>query len=440
VLATSSRALLLLGAWACAAAVVPAQGARAAESAGPRFFEERDAIEPILALADERLALMPGVAAFKWQHHTPVSDPPRERAVIEHAVMLAEPLGLSADGVRRFFELQIQLANEVESQLHERWRTRGFDYTQAVPNLTSEVRPQLDRLTGELLSALYLAAPELERADFATRYESLAAQRLHAQGWSPAARTRLLEALAAVRSDGSPSLARITAVHVLRIGTTGDYAPFSLESGGRLTGADIELALALAQHLGVTARFVRTSWQRLLEDLRGGRFDIALGGVSDTPERRAVAAVSPGYYHGGKTIIARCDATARLGSLAALDRPSVRLIVNPGGTNEQFVRQNLTHAAVRVFPDNRAIFDELVGGRADAMITDDTEVELQVRRHPQLCRAYPGTLTRADKVILMARDPGLDAAIDAWLEAQIAMAVPTRLLGSALASESSESK
>ena len=105
---------------------------------------------------------MPGVAAFKWQNHTPISDPPRERAVIERAVMLAEPLGLSADGVRGFFELQIRLANEVENQLHERWRARGFDYPQAVPNLTTEVRPQLDRLTGELLSALYLAGPQLE--------------------------------------------------------------------------------------------------------------------------------------------------------------------------------------------------------------------------------------------------------------------------------------
>ena len=433
-LATSSRALLLLGAWVCAAGAiaVPAQGALATEAASPRFFEERDAIEPILALSDARLALMPGVAAFKWQNHTPISDPPRERAVIERAVMLAEPLGLSADGVRGFFELQIRLANEVENQLHERWRARGFDYPQAVPNLTTEVRPQLDRLTGELLSALYLAGPQLERTDFATRYESLAAQRLHAQGWSPAARTQLLAALAAVRSDASPTLARITAVRVLRIGTTGDYAPFSLESNGRLAGADIELALALAQHLGVTARFVRTSWPRLREDLRGGRFDIALGGVSDTPERRAVAAVSPGYYHGGKTIIARCKETARLGSLAALDRPSVRVIVNPGGTNEQFVRQNLTHAAVIVHPDNPTIFDDLVRDRADAMITDDTEVELQVRKHPELCRAYPGTLTHADKVILMARDPELDAAVDTWLEEQIAAAAPARLLREAL--------
>ena len=116
----------------------------------------------------------------------------------------------------------------------------------------------------------------------------------------------------------------------------------------------------------------------------------------------------------------------------AVIRASVRVIVNPGGTNEQFVRQNLTHAAVIVHPDNPTIFDDLVRDRADAMITDDTEVELQVRKHPQLCRAYPGTLTHADKVILMARDPELDAAVDTWLEEQIAAAAPARLLREAL--------
>ena len=37
----------------------------------------------------------------------------------------------------------------------------------------------------------------------------------------------------------------------------------------------------------------------------------------------------------------------------------MRVIVNPGGTNEQYVRSNVHHARIVVYPDNRAIFDEL---------------------------------------------------------------------------------
>jgi cyclohexadienyl dehydratase len=220
---------------------------------------------------------------------------------------------------------------------------------------------------------------------------------------------------------------------VLRIGTTGDYAPYSIESGGRLEGADIELATALAAALGVRPVFVRTSWPSLLQDLVADRFDLAAGGVSVTAARRAVGSFSTVYATGGKTIIARCRDASRYSSLAAIDRPQVRVIVNPGGTNQQFVLDQLHRAQVIVHPDNRSVFEELRAGRADVMVTDDVEVELQTRRHPDLCRALPGTLTRTDKALLLPRDPALEARIDTLLAPEIAAGRPARWLAAFIA-------
>ncbi|MGL1530597.1 transporter substrate-binding domain-containing protein, partial [Vibrio parahaemolyticus] len=90
-----------------------------------------------------------------------------------------------------------------------------------------------------------------------------------------------------------------------------------------------------------------------------------------------------------KTILSRCaDARKFRAGIEPVDRPEVRVIVNPGGTNEQFVREHLGRARIIVFPDNRGVFEELAAGRADVMITDDVEAMLQSRRHPGLCRAY----------------------------------------------------
>jgi cyclohexadienyl dehydratase len=102
--------------------------------------------------------------------------------------------------------------------------------------------------------------------------------------------------------------------------------------------------------------------------------------------------------------------------------------VNPGGTNEQFVREHIHHARIVVFPDNRGVFDELAAGRADVMITDDVEAELQARRHPGLCRAISGTLTRSDKAGFMPRDAELVKAVDDWLAPSVAAGEPARLL------------
>jgi cyclohexadienyl dehydratase len=135
------------------------------------------------------------------------------------------------------------------------------------------------------------------------------------------------------------------------------------------------------------------------------------------------------YQSGGKTILARCaDARKFLGGLAAVDRPKVRVIVNPGGTNEQYVRSNVHQAQIIVFPDNRTIFDELRARHADVMITDDVEAELQSHNHPGLCRAFPGILTHADKAILMSRDTDLLKAVNGWLTPAIAAGEPARVL------------
>ena len=127
------------------------------------------------------------------------------------------------------------------------------------------------------------------------------------------AKIRILPASADAQSIAP--LARITSTGILRIGTTGDYAPFSIDRSGTLTGADIELAESLAKRLAVTPVFMRTSWPTLLNDLRADKFDVAIGGISITPARAQVASFSVPYSTGGKAILSRCADTGRFDSL-----------------------------------------------------------------------------------------------------------------------------
>jgi cyclohexadienyl dehydratase len=390
-------------------------------------------VERILELADQRLAVMPAVAAVKWQTHAPIFDPPRENAVIQRAADLGAPMGLAGEPLKHFFALQARLAREVQTGLHDEWHAHGFSYSEPVTTLAA-LRPKLDGLTVDILQAIYLAAPVLQRDDFEVHYAALAQQQLRTSGWTDQNRQELLGVLHSVRVTPVPALQRIASSGMLRVGTTGDYAPFSLEANGTLSGSDIDLAQKLAEQLHVRPVFVHTTWSSMLDDLGRGAFDLSMGGVSITPAREAQGAFSVPYASGGKTILARCaDARKFHGGLASVDRPKVRVIVNPGGTNEQYVRSSVHHAQIVVFPDNRTIFDELRAGHADVMITDDVEAELQSHNHPGLCRAFPGTLTHADKAILMPRDADLVKAVNDWLTPAIAAGEPARVLGSYLA-------
>jgi cyclohexadienyl dehydratase len=220
-------------------------------------------------------------------------------------------------------------------------------------------------------------------------------------------------------ADPTATLDSILAAHVLRVGTTGDYRPFTTldKASGGYSGFDIDLARSLGQAVGATVEFVPTTWGTLARDLQDGAFDIAMGGVSVTLDRQKIGFFSAPYLREGKTPIARCADQDKYQTLADIDQPGVRVIVNPGGTNERFDRAHLHAANTILYPDNLTIFDELAKGDADVMITDASETRFQQKLHPNaLCAIHPDKpFDFAEKAYLMAPDPALKAFVDQWL-------------------------
>jgi cyclohexadienyl dehydratase len=413
----------------CCLALAPARAGTVAD--GPLLLEDEALLGRVLLLADERLALMPAVAAAKWPQHLPVSDPAREQAVIADAAARAAALGLAPESVAGYFRVQIALARAVQQRLYARWTSAGFEATGGA-DLALDLRPRLDRLTTATLRALYLAAPFTGSGDFDARAGALAIAALPSARWADGDRAALLDALAAVRGTQHASVARARAAGVLRIGTPGDYAPFSVASEHRLVGVDVELALSLARELGLEPVFIRSSWRSLLEDLGADRFDLAVGGISVTPARAAAAAFSPPTSRSGKTAVGRCADRGRLARMADIDRPEIAVVFNPGGTNESFARGHLRHARLLEHADNRTIFDEITAHRADVMFTDEIEVALVARQHHDLCRLLPDAFEPADKAFLLPKASDWAEVVDPWLERELARGAPARLLDSYL--------
>ncbi|WP_269209089.1 transporter substrate-binding domain-containing protein [Chromobacterium vaccinii] len=204
----------------------------------------------------------------------------------------------------------------------------------------------------------------------------------------------------------------------LRVGTTGDYLPFSRldPASGQYRGLDIDMAADLARALGVKLQLVATSWPTLMRDQRDGKFDIAMSGISISLERQKQALYSAAYLNDGKTPIARCDNAARFQTLEQLNRKQTRLVVNPGGTNERFARQRLPDADLTVFPDNNRIFQQIIEGKADAMVTDAVETRYQQKLHPELCAIHPDKpFDFSQKAYLLPNDWRWKAWVDQWL-------------------------
>ena len=180
----------------------------------------------------------------------------------------------------------------------------------------------------------------------------------------------------------------IAARGTIRIGTTGDYIPMSYlnPKTGAYEGIDAELSQLIADSLGVKIEYVPTSWPTLTADTLAGKFDIALCGISRNYARAKTMAMSDAYGEGafGKTILCRKSDAQKYQSLADIDKPEVRVMINPGGTNEKFAHANLKQAKLIVHQENADIPRQVAEGNADIMITEIVEAARYIELNDKL--------------------------------------------------------
>lgn len=181
-------------------------------------------------------------------------------------------------------------------------------------------------------------------------------------------------------------LEEIQARGVLKVGTAGDYMPMSYldPETGSYVGFDAELAEDLADSLNVELEYVETSWPTLMDDTLAGKFDLAICGITITDARKEQALMSDGYLENGKTILCRAEDAYRYTSLKAINKPEVRVMENPGGTNEKFARENLPDVTLIIHDVNQEIPGLVAAGEADVMITEIVEAGYYVGQDARL--------------------------------------------------------
>ena len=379
------------------------------------LHDERSArhIDSLFELIEARLQLMNDVAAYKYQHKLGIEDVAREQVVLDKAAIKALAFGLTPASSRFFFAMQIEAAKEIQRYWFDEW-TNGALLPASAASLDDDLRPRIQALGDAILTAIADTYPITDKS-LATQF----VRSINVEGLSDATKFALFRALFEVEKFTN-ELDQIIATGILRVATTGDYAPFSETVDGVTKGIDITLANDLAAALSVKVQLVDTSWPTLLDDLQAGAFDIAMSGISRNLDRQQQGFFSLPYHVGGKTPIVHCEQIARFNSLAQIDQNGVRIIVNPGGTNEHFTTNNIANAQVKIFADNRGIFNEIAEGRADVMITDAIEVRLQTTLDPRLCSSMPGeTLTYQEKAYLLPRDIVWKEFVDTWLSLRI---------------------
>jgi cyclohexadienyl dehydratase len=200
----------------------------------------------------------------------------------------------------------------------------------------------------------------------------------------------------------------------LHVCTPGDYKPFSFQRpDGGFEGLDVDLVQSAAKALGVEVVMVKTAWPALMKDFIE-KCDVAVGGISVTTDRQKTAFFTTAYMVNGKAPITKCENVSKFQTIADIDKPSVTVIENPGGSNERFARANFKQAKIVIFPDNVTIFDEIRKGNADVMISESVETIVQQKLRPGLCAVNPDKPLQYGEMAWLI--PRGDSAMKGWMD------------------------
>jgi len=181
----------------------------------------------------------------------------------------------------------------------------------------------------------------------------------------------------------------------LMVSTDASYAPQSfLDENGELIGFDVDVAREVAERLGVKVRFITPSWTVVVRGRWGAGWDVSIGSMTITEERKELLDFSIPYCYGPaqfavhrdnqtiKTLADFSGKTVGAGIATTYEtylNPNMRLVLSGG---ERIVYQVEDVSAETYSTDMGAIQDLALGDglRLDGVLTSQYVIFAAMKR------------------------------------------------------------
>ncbi len=177
---------------------------------------------------------------------------------------------------------------------------------------------------------------------------------------------------------------RIKASQTLVVGTTGDFPPFAANTTqGKVIGFDIDLAHKLANGLGLTLKLKKMEFAKLLPAIKNGSIDIALSGITMTPNRNLDIAFIGPYATTGQSLLGKEQLISTITSNEKLANATFTIAALRGSTSEKAAREGTPHAKVILTKTHDQSLILLLNGEVDAILADFPFCKVAEFRYPQ---------------------------------------------------------
>ncbi len=216
-------------------------------------------------------------------------------------------------------------------------------------------------------------------------------------GCAPAAPAADAQASASASSEPSPtadasasegetadaSLTKIMDKGVFIMGFDENFPPMGYkDENGEYTGFDVELAKAVAEHMGIEVKLQPINWKAKEMELNSGNVDLLWNGFTITDERKEALLMSAPYMQNEQVIVVTKDSPIK----SLTDLAGKKLAVQDGSSAQAAIADNPELSASigeQVnFTDNVMAMMDVYSGNVDALAVDSIVADYYLAKDP----------------------------------------------------------
>jgi polar amino acid transport system substrate-binding protein len=155
----------------------------------------------------------------------------------------------------------------------------------------------------------------------------------------------------------------------------------SKTTSGKAVGFDVDMANAIATSWGGKATFVQTAFPGLLPALSAHKCDVVISGIFITPDRTKQFPAVP-YMRSHRVLLVKAGNPKHVTSPNGLK--GLRVAVQAGTKYEEYLKgiKAKLGFTLQSYPGDTDAVAQLLLGRADAVLTQDTSGAYQMKQHP----------------------------------------------------------
>ncbi|WP_336776350.1 ABC transporter substrate-binding protein [Paenibacillus sp. MMO-58] len=172
-------------------------------------------------------------------------------------------------------------------------------------------------------------------------------------------------------AEATGKLADIKKAGKIVLGTSAEYAPYefhkNVDGKDQIVGFDIEIAKEVAKDLGVELEIKDMDFGNLLAELKLGKIDFVIAGMTPDEERAKAVDFSKIYYDAKQGVLVRAEDKDKFKTMADLEGKAIG--VQMGSTQEK-IAQGIKGAKLKSLGKTTDLVLELKSKKVDALIVE----------------------------------------------------------------------